>query len=162
MGDNKVSESPAVYMTQTVENGIILRDKQGKFVKGTQPGTMITKDNAAEMSKRRKLKAQAILRQQIKDKWNDTAPPGEQISTSAEAIGMTGGMLYEQIVLNSEAYPRDRLETYKAIGLQADILTDTRERDNSIANVRLTAEFPPEVLTALVQQIMDNKKPPEE
>lgn len=105
------------------------RDKEtGKIVKPAAHA-LITPEKANLYHRRRQEKAAALLRQRIRDAHNSVMP--SQVTTSAEAFAMSGAMLYEEITLNSDAYPRDRLETWEKLGKYADVLpADMRQGSN--------------------------------
>lgn len=83
-------------------------------------GTLITAQNTAEYNRRRQEKTAALLRARIAEEHAAAMP--NPTRTAAEAIADSGAMLYSQIVLNSEAYPRDRLQAWETLGKYARTL----------------------------------------
>jgi hypothetical protein len=71
------------------------------------------------------------MRQRITETHNAVMPSPAR--TSAEAFAESAAMLYEQVVLNSEAYPRDRLEAWEKIGKYSGLLpADAKEKAEDI------------------------------
>jgi hypothetical protein len=87
---------------------------------------LITKETALAMRQKRQEKTAALLRQRIREATEkvSTLP----LSSSAAAVAEAGGILWDEIVLNAEAYPRDRLEAWLKLGQMAGIIPNAQER----------------------------------
>ena len=95
-------------------------DRTAKRLIKAPKQTQITPENATFYSRRRKEKAAALLRQRIIETHNGIMPTS--VGSSSAAFAESGAMLYEQIVANSEAYPRDRMDAWEKLGKYADVL----------------------------------------
>ena len=108
------------------ESGAVLNDETGKIVKPPEH-TLITSENYTLLHLARQQKAAALLRSRIKQTHNNNMP--SQVGSSAAAFAESGAMLYEEIVLNSEAYPRDRKEMWETLGKHARVLSPDFNQD---------------------------------
>ena len=110
------------------DNGMERNADTGAFIK-PPPHTLITAQNSTVFVRRRQEKAAALLRSRIAAAHNASMP--SPVTSSAGAFAEAGAMLYEQIVLNSEAYPRDRTEAWEKLGKYAGVLpADVRRSDD--------------------------------
>ena len=121
------------------ESGAEYSVTRGRLVKPAAR-TLITSQNATEYNRKRQEKTAAALRARLTDAAAASLPV--PVRDSAEAFAESGAMLFEQVVLNSEAYPRDRMEAWeklsKYIGaLPADI--KHTQPDDGTAAARLNA-----------------------
>lgn len=99
---------------------------------------LITRENAKDYIRKRKEKQAALLRAAIKREHNSKMEP--IANSSAAAFAESGALLYSEIVLNADAYPRDRLETWKTLGQAAEVLADPRDRsDDGTPNAAMIA-----------------------
>lgn len=109
-------------LQEQTSNGIIVRGPGGRFAPGTKPANVITRENAPELARLRREKARARLRARIRE---ETAAVSRlPVNSSADAVAEAGAMLWSEVVLNSDAYPRDRLEAFLKIGSLLGILPD--------------------------------------
>lgn len=81
--------------------------------------SLITAENVTVFNRRRKEKAAAALRARIVEAHNKKM---DVVKSSAAAFADSGALLYEEIVLNDNAYPRDRMDTWEKLGKYADVL----------------------------------------
>lgn len=83
-------------------------------------GTVITVQNATVFNRKRQEKAAALLRDRIRQRHSagDMTP----VRSSAEAFAESGALLYEEVVLSPDAYPRDRIEAWEKLGKYACVL----------------------------------------
>lgn len=108
------------------DNGMERDLDRGRIIR-PPTSALITKENANEYHRARQQKAKARLRAAIKEAHNGKMTP---VKSSAAAFAESGALLYEEIVLNADAYPRDRLEAWKELGKQAEILTDGKDKSD--------------------------------
>ncbi len=127
-GDNQ-AQTPR---TKLLKNGAIYDLDKGRII-GSQGRntTAITSANAAELSRKRKEKAQRLLRQAIVTETADKLELTGDMPTAPAAVAAAGGILWREIVLGSpdSVYPRDRLDAWEKIGRQAGVLGDTKQAD---------------------------------
>jgi hypothetical protein len=106
--------------------GAIYDSNVGRIVGKAAPNPWaITSEKSNEYRQQRKKKAEALLRSRIIEAHNAAMP--NQVISGAGAFADAGAMLYEEIVLNSDKYPRDRLEAWNTLGKAAGVLADPRE-----------------------------------
>ena len=88
-----------------------------------------TPETARLAVRKRQEKYKARLRKGITESTNAGLLPAgtPPVTDAADAFAAAGVQLWEQVVMNSEAYPRDRKETYEMLGKQAGVLTDPRQ-----------------------------------
>jgi hypothetical protein len=109
-----------------LKSGVIYDENKGRFVgKAHDNPYAFTSENAHEFHRLRREKTAALLRLRIVEVYNAGMP--DSAKSSAGAFAGAGAMLFEQIVLNSEAYPRDRMEAWDKLGKAAGVLADPRE-----------------------------------
>jgi hypothetical protein len=84
--------------------------------------TVITAQNATALNRKRQEKAAAELRRRITEAARQGMPPGTLIRHSADAFAAAGVQLFEEVVMNSDAYPRDRKEVFEMLGKYAQVL----------------------------------------
>lgn len=106
------------------ESGIIRNDTTNRIVKGLDK-PFFDKNNVKAVARLRKEKAAKAIRNEIVKKMQKT---NAHLTSASEAIGVTAGVLWEEIVINKAAPARDRLQTWLMIGKQAGLLEDLRER----------------------------------
>lgn len=135
--------------TKLLRNGAIADIKTGRII--TTPGggnKAITKQNSGELQRLRREKAAAALRARLVESYNGVMPSPAR--SSADVFAGAGAMLFEEIVLNSEAYARDRLETWKELGKAAGVLADPRAAEAPGGSIAGAAELTG-ALASLVQ-----------
>lgn len=113
---------------QVQPSGVVfVRGPDGKFLPGNRPPNKITRENATEYHRKRQEKARSLLRTRIREVTQTRG--GVDARSSAEAIAEAGAMLWEEVVLNPDAYPRDRLDAYLKLGQLVGILPSGRDAD---------------------------------
>lgn len=117
MGEQKVLANGAIY---DMEKGRIVANPGG----GSHA---ITSATARGMLQKRQAKQAARLREQIAKETQ--AITNVKLSGSADAVAVAGGMLWAEVVLNADAYPRDRLDAWERLGKHAGILADPRQAE---------------------------------
>lgn len=114
------------------ENGLERDAKTGHIVKPAK-SDQITSESAHLLLRKRQEKTAALLRQRIMETHNGIMP--SPVKSSAAAFAESGAMLYEQIVANSEAYPRDRMDAWEKLGKYADVLpADLKRGSDDVSN----------------------------
>jgi hypothetical protein len=113
--------------TKVLKNGAVYDLDKGRIVAmdpSKNPHT-ITAQKSNEFRQQRKEKQAALLRQAIVSETGDLL----QVPTrgAAAAVAAAGGILWREIVLSPDAYPRDRMEAWEKLGRHAGILADPRE-----------------------------------
>lgn len=117
--EDRAGRQIAVY-----ESGLERDMESGRIVKPA-PGTLIRAETSTEYHRARREKYKRRLRAGLVNAARaGMFPPGTLVKSSADVFAESGVMLFEQIVMNPEAYPRDRLEAYKELGKQAEVLTE--------------------------------------
>jgi hypothetical protein len=147
---NKPTSAPLPYKLEerdgikvrVYESGMERREDNGYIIKPA-PSTVITAEKSTLLHRRREEKTAALLRQRIQQTHNSLMPT--RVTTSAAAFAESGAMLYEQVVLNTEAYPRDRKETWEMLGkytrnLPSDLRKDTGADQVQAITAALQAE----------------------
>jgi hypothetical protein len=119
------------------DNGAEQDATTGRFIKPAR-GVAFTPETAKLARRKRQEKFARLLRQRIRETHNAVMP--HPVQTSAEAFAEAAAMLHEQVVLNSEAYPRDRLEALDKIGKYAEVVpADRKEQEADEAAARAAA-----------------------
>jgi hypothetical protein len=97
----------------------------GRIIKPA-PAVLFRAENAKVIQGKRQEKQAARLRARIAASARAGLPPdlGARVKDSADAFAEAGAMLFEQVVLESEAYPRDRLQAWETLGRYAGVLPD--------------------------------------
>ncbi len=118
--------------TKVLKNGAVYDLDKGRIVANPGGGTTaITKETASLLKRRRQEKAAAALRVRITEATN--AVSEVKHATSASAIADVGGILWSEIVLNPDAYHRDRLEAFEKLGKMAQVIPDGKQTDDEPA-----------------------------
>jgi hypothetical protein len=107
-------------------SGLERNAANGHFIK-PPPHTLITKENATVLVRKRQEKQAALLRSAIRREHNAKMSP--IANSSAAVFAESGALLYSEIVLNADAYPRDRLEAWQVLGKAAQVLADPKDKD---------------------------------
>lgn len=113
------------------ESGLERDAESGRILKPAA-GTLITRQNSTAYHRRRQEKTAALLRRRITDATNSgLLPPGvPAVRDSAEAFAVGGQVIWEDVVMNADAYPRDRLEAWQTLGKYSRVLpADPRQAD---------------------------------
>ena len=130
------------------DNGLERDEATGRIVKPA-PNTVITPENATLLHRRRQEKASALLRDRIIKAHNRADM--EPVRSSAEAFAESGALIYEEVVLNRTAYPRDRQEAWEKLGKYAQVLpSDLRKGTDDTANALQAAAVGANVAVAAV------------
>lgn len=107
-------------------------------------------DNWREMQMQRKERAAAAMRDEISRQTFGLDDPHKSI----EAVGYMAGMLWKDIAMNPDAYPRDRLNTFLQIGMKAGLLSDERynEATQPGVNVSIGQNLAREIIEKLMNK----------
>lgn len=98
----------------------IIRGPDGRFLPGTRPPGRITPENAHEFHRLRREKMRARLRARIREETQGATDI--PLHGSADAVAEAAAILWHDIVLNPEAYARDRLEALWKIGQLLELI----------------------------------------
>jgi hypothetical protein len=110
------------------KNGAVYDHSTGRIVANPGGGTAaFTAERVSALKQARQQKAAELLRLRITEKTEKKKRV--KLEGSAEAVALVGGLLWEEIVLNSKKYPRDRLEAFVRLGNYAGVLPDQRDAD---------------------------------
>jgi hypothetical protein len=112
------------------ESGAVQDKLSGKLVSSTKP--LITADNARDMVARRIAKAQQQVRKNIVEATNRANWPGKRglpikASSSAEAVGIAAGVLWETGVLDPDARLADRVKAFESVSKAGQLMADTKQ-----------------------------------
>lgn len=119
------------------DNGMERNAENGRMMKPAT-GTVITPERATLLHRRRQEKAAAALRDAIKREHNSKMTP--TANSSAAVFAESGALLYSEVVLNADAYPRDRMEAWEKLGKYAQVLpSDLRKQDGEPAAAAVAA-----------------------
>jgi hypothetical protein len=112
--------------TKVLKNGAVYDLDKGRIVAidNSRNPHAITPQKSSEFKQARREKAARLLRARIVDAHNGKMVP---VGSSPAAFADAGALLWEEVVLNKTAYPRDRLETWEKLGRHAEVLADPRE-----------------------------------
>lgn len=118
------------------------------------PHTIITAEKATALIRQRQEKTAALLRKRIVEATNKVSTI--QHKGSASAIADTGGILWEEIVLNPDAYHRDRLEAFEKLGKYAQVLpSDLKQQQEQTPGTAAAAAFGAELAKSVMQILSD-------
>jgi hypothetical protein len=127
MGKSKIVETVerdgrtiAIY-----DNGME-RDMDRNAIIRPPTSALITKQSTQEMHRKRQEKAANILRQRIREATAKVS--SNPVPNSAAAVAEAGAILWEEVVLNQDAYPRDRMEAWFKLGTLAGVIPNANER----------------------------------
>jgi len=114
--------------TKILKNGAVYDLDKGRIVANPGGGTSaITPARSRELREIRAAKVARLTRQKI---TAATAKISDlPIRSSAEAVAEVAGILWEEIVLNAEAYPRDRMEAFEKLTERAEMTTNIKRQD---------------------------------
>lgn len=112
------------HVIKVYDNGME-RNERGRIVKPPLD-TRITKENSSELHRARQEKAQRLLREAIVTETMDKLDVPAH--GPAAAVAAAGGILWREIVLDPNAYPRDRMEAWEKLGKYSGILSDPKQQ----------------------------------
>jgi hypothetical protein len=113
------------------ESGAEYNATRGHLVK-PPPHALITPERSRQLREMRAAKAARLLREKI---TAATAKVSDlPIKSAPEAVAEVGGILWEEIVLNADAYPRDRMEAFEKLTERAE-MSNKVNRENSEKNI---------------------------
>ncbi len=134
-------------------NGNIVRGENGRFLPGTRTPKPITKENSHEYQRMRREKTARLLRERIIQAHNRADM--EPVTSSPEAFAESGALLYEEIVLNRTAYPRDRQDAWEKLGKYAGVLpADIRQGDTDTATTAATAAAAGAAVATVLERVL--------
>lgn len=107
------------------DNGMERWKDTGRIIKSGE-AQRITKANTHELLRKRQEKAASLLRQAIITETMDKLDVPAH--GPAAAIAAAGGILWREIVLDPNAYPRDRMEAWEKLGKYSGILSDPKQQ----------------------------------
>lgn len=135
------------------ESGAEYNQSKGRLVKAP-PKAQITPENSNEYKRKRQEKAARLLRERIVQAHN--RGDMEPVKGSAEAFAESGALLYEEIVLDKNAYPRDRMDVWEKLGKYGGVLpSDIRKQDDTAQAVATAAAAGAAVATVLERVLRD-------
>ena len=111
------------------DNGMEKDAVTGRIVKAP-PHAKITKENAHALQRKRQEKAARLLREAIVTETMDKLDVPRH--GSAAAVAAAGGILWREIVLDANSYPRDRLDAWEKLGKYADVLQSAKDPGDSV------------------------------
>jgi hypothetical protein len=130
------------------------RDVERNAIIRPPTAALITKQTSQDMHRKRQEKAASILRQRIKEATAKVS--ANPVPNSAAAVAEAGAILWEEVVLNQEAYPRDRMEAWFKLGQLAGVIPNAKEREgqekSTGGDVGALADLVREVRLAVQQQ----------
>lgn len=139
------------HIIRVYDNGMERNMTTNKMIRPPSHA-LITPEKANAYQRKRQEKASRLLRERITQAHNANMPVSAK--GSAEAFAESGAMLYENVVLNTEAYPRDRLEVWEKLGKYANVLpADIRAVGNDTDAV--PAVINNTVNTTIIQVLQD-------
>jgi hypothetical protein len=98
------------------ESGAEYDADAGRLVKPAAGTVIDSTKKATEYNRRRREKTAAAMRHRITAAMNaGLLPPGEFVNGSAEATAAAGAVLWEDVVMNADAYPRDRILAFETL-----------------------------------------------
>jgi hypothetical protein len=125
MNDEKFDLSNPRY--RVLKSNAVYDTEKGRIVGtvGKNPHA-ITAQNAHVLLRKRQEKQSALLRAALRREHNSKMEP--KANSSAAVFAESGALLYSEIVLNADAYPRDRLEAWEKLGKHAQVLGDNKDK----------------------------------
>ena len=108
------------------DNGMEYDMDNKKIIKPPANGPITTRERGQELAKKRHEKTARLLRERIKESTSKISDL--KIGSSAAAVAEAGGILWEEIVLNAEAYPRDRLDAWLKLGQLAGVIPNAQQK----------------------------------
>lgn len=130
MDETQVETQPQPRL-KTLKNGAVYDLDKGRIVNSKNVTTKITPERAISLSRARQEKAAKALRLRITEATNKVSTVSH--NSSASAIADVGGILWEEIVLNPDAYPRDRMDAFEKLGKMAQLIPDGKEKSEDPA-----------------------------
>ena len=148
------------------ESGAEYNLTRGHLVKPAAGTVIRSPEKATALNRKRKEKMQRLTRARLVETHNGVMP--NPVRSSAAAFAEALAMLWEQVVLNSEAYPRDRKEVLDMVAKYADLqpadMKEQAEDTAALLNAAASAANAEAAATLLrvledVQKIQQGKKP---
>ncbi len=138
--------------TKILKNGAVYDLDKGRIVSNPGGGTSaITPARSRELREIRAAKVARLTREKI---TAATAKISDlPIKSSAAAVAEVAGILWEEIVLNAEAYPRDRMEAFEKLTERAEMTTNLKRQDVEKNNVEAFAGAAAELMRAMRDMI---------
>lgn len=125
----------------------------GRIIKPA-PSALITSESANLLQRKRQEKAARLLRERIAKAHNSGKM--DVVKGSAEAFAESGALLYEEIVLDPTAYPRDRVDTWEKLGKYAGVLpSDMKRQDTDTQSIAQAAAVGAGVAAGIAQVLRD-------
>lgn len=143
-------------LIQRFESGIIRNWSNGHMMKAPDFSPM-TKDTYKDIQLMGKEAVQDRIREEVSAVVTRRLYGKEIRSMSAQAVGLVAGKLFEDIVMNENAYPRDRLNAFLAIGRQAGLLRDERYSETPSSD-GLTITMGVELARELVERMRNRNE----
>ncbi len=113
------------------DNGMERDARTGHIIRRPD-GVSFTPEKARAARRKRQEKTARLLRAKITEAHNAVMP--NPARSSAEAFADAGSMLWDQVVLNTEAYPRDRKDMYEMLGKHSEVFpTDAKQAEEDLA-----------------------------
>ena len=134
------------------ESGAEYSVTRGRLVKPA-PSTLITSEKSTVFIRQRQEKTAALLRKRITEATN--AVSELKHNGSASAIADTGGILWQEIVLNPDAYHRDRLEAFEKLGKYAQVLPSDMKQQSEGIPPSVAAALGADIARSIAQIISD-------
>lgn len=145
---------------KTLKNGAIYDLDKGRIVANPGGGkSAITPARSRELREIRAAKAERLMRERI---TAATAKVSDlPISGAPQAVAEAAGILWDEIVLNEDAYHRDRLEAFLKLTERAGMTSERKRSDAENPSREAVGELVG-VVRELRQAILDTAGPPAE
>jgi hypothetical protein len=114
----------AGQVVNVYESGAEYNTVEKRLVKAP-PSKAITAQNSSEFKRLRQEKQARLLRAAIVAETMDKLDVPAH--GPASAVAAAGGILWREIVLSPDAYPRDRLDAWEKLGKHAGVLADPKQ-----------------------------------
>lgn len=109
--------------TKILKNGAVYDLDKGRIVANPGGGkSAITPERSKELRELRAAKAARLLREAIVTETMDALDVPKH--GAAESVAAAGGILWREIVLNPEAYARDRIAAYEKLSERAEMTSE--------------------------------------
>jgi hypothetical protein len=120
------------------DNGMERNGVTGHIMKPAD-GTVITRERATILHRNRQEKQARLLREAIVAETVDKLDVPKH--GPAAAVAAAGGILWREIVLSPDAYPRDRMDAWEKLGKYAQVLPSDIRREPETQSAQRTAEL---------------------
>lgn len=138
-------------LVHVYDNGLELDAATGHIIRRPDH-VAFTSETGKSAAKKRQEKMRRLLRAGIVRAHNSIMP--SQVKNSAAAFAAALEMLWEQVVLNSEAYPRDRTELIREVGKMTELVPDKRDSEDDNRPALLNAAAVGAGTAALMAKIL--------